>query len=856
MKRKLFLLVQVFLASMMTVVNAQTFDAEKTYTIECYNQGGKYMQDNGDGYIVPKAFNDNSYWYLVPTGTTGCYYVKNAVTNRYMQKTSEYQVSVKTGDTPVEICIKNDPAKGTNVYALASTDQDLSFSGDKTYGANYTEAYVQGFKANLGANPNSFWKIVEAAMPGTEPETGHALSADKIYTIVCKPDFNTFMQDNGTGGLLLGAESAGTLWRFEPTENANCYYVKNVKTGNYIQACPDLEDENNPIPVTMGTTPVEYYVKGDAAGGQAGENFFRMTSTDRTPHDYSEGTIGLNRSGDNTLVQGFKSVIGANQWSVWCIREVEMVQQTSLSSPFTGSEVQEGIVYLYNVESGKWLQNNNRFNPDLTAQYWTTRAELGDWGLDINLVAQGDGYQIDPNFINNHSINDFNLYMDTNQPVTSWKFTPKSVAGITNAYTIEAEKATLGSDVNGYLRGADLGATTWQVVTLDERLQYAQNNASETNPIDMTFLVPNPDLSNNNERAAWVVTRDGGEETWNDVSRFNRIFWSKNFNSLDVSQTVTNIPNGTYQVTFSLLYCPVAVVNSNLAGYNDYVANGEETVYLAGYANGESIKARSYYSEKITSYLEGVHQKQIGDYYFPGTPDQVNGAMGHGYYQTEPLTVTVTDGTLKLGIKSLEGCPTTAWIGFSGIKLSYLGAAEESLSVTVSDALYATYVAPCDVDFTGCEVGAYAAQINDAYVHLEPVTTVPAGTAVVVKADAAGTYTINSTTSASFGADNDLVAATADVTADGTQYALAKLDGEVGFYKVSAGTSIHAGKGYLVISGAGVKEFYGFDADDTTGIENLNDNANLNGIIYNVAGQRIQEVQKGINVVNGKKIVR
>ena len=118
MKRKLFLLVQVFLASMMTVVNAQTFDAEKTYTIECYNQGGKYMQDNGDGYIVPKAFNDNSYWYLVATGNEGCYYVKNATTNRYMQKTSEYQVSVKTGDDPVEILIKNDPAKGTNVYAL------------------------------------------------------------------------------------------------------------------------------------------------------------------------------------------------------------------------------------------------------------------------------------------------------------------------------------------------------------------------------------------------------------------------------------------------------------------------------------------------------------------------------------------------------------------------------------------------------------------------------------------------------------------------------------------------------------------------------------------------------------------
>lgn len=673
-----------------------------------------------------------------------------------------------------------------------------------------------------------------------------SFSSDKVYTIVCKPDFNTFMQDYGTGTLLLGAESRATLWTFEPTGNLDCYYVKNVVTGNYIQSCPDSE-----VAAKMGTTPVEYYIKGDASGGQAGENFFRMTSTDRTPHDFSAGTIGLNRAGDNTKVQGFASVIGANQWSVWCIREVEMVQQASLSSPFTGTEVQEGKVYLYNVESGKWLQNNNRFNADLTAQYWTTRAELGEWGLDLNLTALGDGgYQIDPGFINNHSINDFNLYMDTTQPVTSWKFTPKNVAGVSNAYTIEAEKATLGSDVNGYLHGANLGATTWQVVTLEERLQYAQLNASETNPIDMTFLVPNPDLSNNNERAAWVVTRDGGEETWNDVSRYNRIFWSKNFNSLDVSQTVTDIPNGIYQVTFALLYCPVAVVNSNADGYDEYKANGEATVYLAGYANGETIKARSYYSEEVTSSITGAFQKSIRGYYFPGNPDQVNGAMALGHYQTEPVTVTVTDGKLTLGVKSIEGCPTTAWIGFSGIKLLYLG----PITVTVSDALYATYVAPCDVDFTDCEVSAYAAQVNDTYVHLEPVTTVPAGTAVIVKAAAAGTYAINSTTSASLGADNDLVAATENITADGTQYALAKLAGVVGFYKVATGTTIPAGKGYIVISSP-VKAFYGFDEDDATGIENVNVNDNLNEAIYNLAGQRMQKLQKGINIIKGKKIV-
>ena len=176
-------------------------------------------------------------------------------------------------------------------------------------------------------------------------------------------------------------------------------------------------------------------------------------------------------------------------------------------------------------------------------------------------------------------------------------------------------------------------------------------------------------------------------------------------------------------------------------------------------------------------------------------------------------------------------------------------------TVVVSDALYATYVAPFDVDFTGADVEAFAVQKNETYVHLEPVTTVPAGTAVVVKADAAGSYAVSKTIDAELGTDNDLVAATEEVTADGTQYILAKQDAGVGFAKATSGTTIAAGKGYLVIS-AGVKAFYPF-AEEETAINSLTPALfEGEGVIYNVAGQRLNKAQKGINIVNGKKILK
>ena len=87
--------------------------------------------------------------------------------------------------------------------------------------------------------------------------------------------------------------------------------------------------------------------------------------------------------------------------------------------------------------------------------------------------------------------------------------------------------------------------------------------------------------------------------------------------------------------------------------------------------------------------------------------------------------------------------------------------------------------------------------------------------------------------------------------ADGTMYILAKVDDKVGFYKAEG--TIAAGKAYYQ-STSGVKAFF-FEGDDATGINNINDNLNANDAIYNIAGQRLQKKQKGINIINGKKVL-
>ena len=190
--------------------------------------------------------------------------------------------------------------------------------------------------------------------------------------------------------------------------------------------------------------------------------------------------------------------------------------------------------------------------------------------------------------------------------------------------------------------------------------------------------------------------------------------------------------------------------------------------------------------------------------------------------------------------------------------LAYMEAVVPAEDIAVTGAGYATYFTKAELDFGQVEgVEAYIPQlVNDEYVHLEPITYVPAGVGIVVKA-AAGTYNIPYSRIIAKDVPSDLKAAPAGFTATGKEYILAKPEGEaVGFYKAEG--VIAEGKGYLEISGeAGVKGFYGFEFNDATGIEETLSNSPLKGEnIFNLAGQRLNKMQKGINIVAGKKVLK
>jgi len=82
---------------------------------------------------------------------------------------------------------------------------------------------------------------------------------------------------------------------------------------------------------------------------------------------------------------------------------------------------------------------------------------------------------------------------------------------------------------------------------------------------------------------------------------------------------------------------------------------------------------------------------------------------------------------------------------------------------------------------------------------------------------------------------------------------------KVGFYKVveDAPLYILANRCYLTVpASGGIKEAFFFNEDDATGIKAMvNGQWSMDNGIYNLAGQRMSKMQKGVNIVNGKKIL-
>jgi len=199
------------------------------------------------------------------------------------------------------------------------------------------------------------------------------------------------------------------------------------------------------------------------------------------------------------------------------------------------------------------------------------------------------------------------------------------------------------------------------------------------------------------------------------------------------------------------------------------------------------------------------------------------------------------------------------------------GSSGTPLTATLNAFGYATYCSEYPLSFTGNEdysawqiTGVSGTSISFSQI----IGSIKGGQGILLKGTAGATVTLTSADSSNELTGNLLYGTLAPTYAETDAYY--GLSGNQ-FVKVNAGT-VPAGKALLpasVVDGSGggdVKSFT-FIFDDADGIEALLDGSseqdradslqkNVDSKeIYNLAGQRMSKLQRGVNIVNGKKVL-
>lgn len=347
-----------------------------------------------------------------------------------------------------------------------------------------------------------------------------------------------------------------------------------------------------------------------------------------------------------------------------------------------------GEYFLQNVETGLWVQSYQAIAGADRAR-WNTAANMGTYGRPFLLQNFADdnwtlNTQAGADQILGCGYGDGGLiYLDWGSgEAKRWRITGTKDAAHINTWWDRWLSVNNDNILNHDASAKD----TWKLWTREERLATLPS-ASEAKPIDVTWLMVNPELMNNDRMTPqWTSSRDGGGEAWQDGFRPNRIYETWGYSNLDFYQTIT-VPNGKYRLRAHALYSPTGGGSLNSNDYNSWNSNGASTVKAVLYANNKQVALPSIYSYTNTESKADDTTKDLGNgkYAIDGWK-QAARAMGEDdKFLTDPLRVDVAGGSLRLGIKKTEAGASTDWVIIGNFSLEYLGLLDNEMEALRSE---------------------------------------------------------------------------------------------------------------------------------------------------------------------------
>ena len=386
-----------------------------------------------------------------------------------------------------------------------------------------------------------------------------------------------------------------------------------------------------------------------------------------------------NPTTDLGINDGIHLLRSARRISAWSVPDV----YTGTATPAAGEEY-----FLYNIGTGLWLNNGSD---------WNTHAAVDIYPLAVKLIAaDGQKFKLQTHMFAGKEEKwvNWNAYVDTPSQDT-WQFNP--VPGKTNVFTINSEGnrtdvgRLLGYDPNGPTdkgdyqywstvakdrEGIDNPCNQWKLVTRAER-EALMDQASASNPVDVSFLIYNGGLSRVWGLNMWTKTCDGGNGgahiTSGDDNDFNRNadygyeVW--NANAFSFTQTLTALRPGKYRLSACGFY------RQGDGNFQANVVNAGGDLISEAYlvANDQRQPLPNIATE--AGRMPAIASQASNAGTFVNWPAQALAAFEMGLYDTSVDVVVGTEGTLSIGVIQDHKTTDASWALFDTFRLAYLGPA-------------------------------------------------------------------------------------------------------------------------------------------------------------------------------------
>ena len=316
-----------------------------------------------------------------------------------------------------------------------------------------------------------------------------------------------------------------------------------------------------------------------------------------------------------------------------------------------------GDCYVVNKKTGRLLNGGNNYG---------TKASALTYGQLVTVaLMEGDTYHYS---VDSHISNGGDKHFLTADAWTDGVATPLVIAKSANgSFTIanaKGEYLTANDEDTILAFGRRTDYSEWNIFTREQYIEAALGAVTEENPVDVTSLILDSNFSRNNTYFAFkdgasigkwqgsAVTKGGKNGGNNQVDHQENYCVESYHSAFDSYQTLTGIPNGTYELSVQGFYR----ADQGSQGPAVFYANEVEKALMA-IADGGKAEATGGWTNNLGT--------EDAPNYVPNGMGDASLCFTAGGYVNEALTVTVTDHTLKVGAKTTDKNNWVLWDGFN-----------------------------------------------------------------------------------------------------------------------------------------------------------------------------------------------